>query len=129
MKRSELLWSAVGILAALAAAAGGVWLYAVDPNVVTFHVNILLLAPLLMLVLKGLSRVLPYRLQWALAIVLAPLGGAAYLQWPNEQWWADGVLLAAPLVALAIDRDERVRERDGDPPSFSSVADGPWGPP
>ena len=71
MKRSELLWWAVGVLAALAAAAVGVWLYAVDPNVVTYHANVVLLAPLLGMVCIGLARVLPYRVQWALAIPLA----------------------------------------------------------
>ena len=129
MKRSEVLWWAAGILAALAAAVVGVWLYARDPNVVTYHANIILLAPLLGMVCIGLARVLPYRLQWALAIPLAPLGAAAYLVWPNEQWWNYGALLAMPLVLLAIERDERVRERDGDQPSFAGMADGPWGPP
>lgn len=46
----------------------------------------LLLLSLLALVLYWLHRWLTLRLQWVAAWLLAPLGGVAYLLWPNDQW-------------------------------------------
>ena len=126
---SEIPLLAAESSAAVAAAAAGVWLYAAAPGVVSYHLNLLLLTPLLTLVLMGAARVLPYRVQWAIAIPLAPLGAAAYLVWSNDQWWNYGALLALPLLALAFERDERKRAESGAPPAVSAWVDGPWGPP
>ncbi len=129
MTRRVLLWSA-GIAASIAAAVAGIVIYAADPGVLTYHVNLLLLAPAAWLVLHGAQRVLPYRVQWALAIVLAPVGASAYLLWPNAQWWNYGALLAIPFFLLATERAERVRREKGDAePSYGAWLDGPWGPP
>jgi hypothetical protein len=130
MTRRVLLWSA-GIAASIVAAVVGIVVYAADPGVLTYHVNLLLLAPAVCLVLYGAQRVLPYRVQWALAIVLAPVGAAAYLLWPNAQWWNYGALLALPLSMLATDRADRLRREKGDgaPSSYGAWGDGPWGPP
>jgi hypothetical protein len=129
MIRRVLLWSA-GIAASIAAAVVGIVVYAVDPGVLTYHVNLLLLTPALWLVLHAAQRVLAYKVQWVIAIVLAPLGAAVYVMWPNAQWWNYGALLAVPFFLLAVDRAERVRRANGDSePAYGGWFDGPWGPP
>jgi hypothetical protein len=130
MTRQVLLWVA-GTLVALALAILGVILYARDPVVGTYWVNTLLIAPLFGIVMYGLHRALPMRSQWVGACVMAPLGGIAYLLWPNEQWWNYGALTAMPLMLLALAREERIREERGEEPEpwYGGFGDGPWGPP
>ncbi len=130
MTRRLFLWVA-GVAVALALATLGVILYARDPNVGTHWANALLIAPLFGIVMYGLHRALPMRAQWVAAWVMAPLGGIAYVLWPNEQWWNYGALFAMPLVLLAAGREERIREEQGDKaaPWHGGVGDGPWGPP
>jgi hypothetical protein len=124
MTRRVVIWT-VGSAAAIAAALVGVVLYARRPDVDTLWLNVLLVTPLLLICLGTLHRVLPQRLQWIAAVVLAPLGGIAYLVWPNDQWWNYGALTALPLILLAGTR------AGGQPPDASAVGmgDGPWGPP
>ena len=124
MTRRVVIWT-VGIATAIAVAAVGVVLYARRPDVDTLWLNFLLVTPLLLIGLRALHRVLPQRVQWIAAIVLAPLGGIAYLVWPGDQWWNYGALTAQPLILLAA-----TRARDQPPdPSAVGMADGPWGPP
>jgi hypothetical protein len=128
MKQATVLWASAVVAAALLAIVGVV-AYARDPGVGTYQLNGLLLLPLLGLVLYGLHRVLPVRVQWIAAVVVAPLGGIAYLIWPNDQWWNYGPLTIAPLLALAVARSERNgEERDGERWPAAGH-DGPWGPP
>jgi hypothetical protein len=98
-----------------------------------YHVGLapLLIAPLFGIVMYGLHRTLPLRLQWVGACVMAPLGGIAYLLWPNEQWWNYGALTAMPLMLLAIAREMRIQEERGEEPEpwYGGLGDGPWGPP
>jgi hypothetical protein len=130
MTRQLFLWGA-GVLVALALAILGVILYARNPDVGTYWLNALLIAPLFGIVMYGLHRALPMRLQWVGACVMAPLGGIAYLLWPNEQWWNYGALTAMPLMLLAIARETRIREERGEEPEhwYGGLGDGPWGPP
>ena len=82
--------------------------------------------------LYWLHRWLPLRVQWIAAWLLAPLGGVAYLLWPNPQWWNYGALTVIPLIALAVMREERQnseRGRDEASGYGGGWADGPWGPP
>jgi hypothetical protein len=117
--KRALLW-----IAAVLAAALGVWLYARDPRGLTYFAHTLLVFPLYLAVLDELSRRLPYRLQWGLAIALAVLGPLAYLVWMNDQWWLYGALAALPFVLLA----EQRAERRGEPGGAAAGAD-PWSPP
>jgi hypothetical protein len=129
MRHPAVVWPAAVVIS-IAFAIPGVVLYARDPGVLTHQLNGLLLLPLLGLALYGLHRVLPTAAQWALALAIAPLGGIAYLIWPNDQWWNYGLLTAAPLFILAVLRDERQRSERGDhEPTSAGWADGPWGPP
>lgn len=115
----------------LVLAVVGVILYARHPGVETYQLNGLLILPLVCLVLYWLHGALPLRVQWIAALVIAPLGGIAYLLWPNEQWWNYGPLTVAPLVALAAEREGRNREQRGEEPEpwSGGIGDGPWGPP
>jgi hypothetical protein len=125
MNRRALLW-----VGAIALALPGVIVYAAWPGVAGYFVITLLMFPLLILIGDAAQRVLPYRVQWAVAIVLALLGGAIYLLWPNDQWWFYAALGTLPLCALAWQREERLREERGDPERTpTGFADGPWGPP
>src|SRR4051812_33721684 len=117
MKR-VLLW-----VAAVAVAIPGVIVYARDPRGLTYFLNILALFPLACLVLKAAARVLPYRLQWAIATALAVIGPLAYVIWRDDQSWNYGAVLAMPFALLAWQRAGRLEE---DPP-FGF--EGPWGPP
>lgn len=131
VSRSVLAWI-VATVVAIALAIPGVILYARDPGVATYQLNGLLILSLLGLTLYGLHRVLPQRVQWGVALLLAPLGAVAYLIWPSDQWWNYGPLTALPLVALAVLREERWREGRGNDhvePWYGGSADGPWGPP
>jgi hypothetical protein len=130
MSRRAVLRTA-GTLAAIAAAVVGVVLYAQDPRGLTYNLNLLLLTPLVSIVLYAASQRLPYRLQWGLALILAPVGAAAYLLWPNEQWWNYGALLALPLTMLALDRQDRLeREQGRGERSYGAAGfTGPFGPP
>ena len=109
----------------------GVVLYAEWPGVATSQLNIVLVLPLLALVLYGLHRWLPLRLQWIAAWAVLPLGGVAYLLWPNDQSWQYGALSFIPLLALAAATQERRNEDRGEEqePAYGAWTDGPWGPP
>jgi peptidoglycan/LPS O-acetylase OafA/YrhL len=131
MKRPAVLWATAAVGAVLLAVLG-VLLYAGNPGVATYQLNGILLLPLLALTLYGLYRALPMRVQWIAAVLLAPLGGIAYLVWPNDQWWNYGPLTVLPLAALTVAREERLKKergRDRRAVSVSSWNDGPWGPP
>ena len=129
-RRPPILWTA-GSVAAVLLAIPGVILFANDPGVATYQLNQILLIPLVAIILYGLHRLLPLRVQWVAAWLIAPFGPIAYLIWPNEQWWNYGALTVLPLFALAIDRAERIaKERGGEQQSnYGGWADGPWGPP
>jgi hypothetical protein len=114
-----LLW-----FAAVLAAAVGVWLYARDPRGLTYFAHALLCLPLFTLVIETAARVLPERVQWAIAIPLALLGPLSYLIWMDNQTWLYGALAAMPLVLLA----ERRAERRGESAGHTSGADF-WSPP
>ena len=114
-----LLW-----VAAVLAAAVGVWLYARDARGLTYFAHAVLCLPLFTLVIEAAARVLPERVQWAIAIPLALLGPLAYVLWMNDQWWLYGALAAMPLVLLA----ERRAERRGASAGHASGADF-WSPP
>jgi peptidoglycan/LPS O-acetylase OafA/YrhL len=118
-------------LGAIAMAVPGVVLYAKDPGAATYQLNGLLLLPLVGLILYALHRTLPVRMQWGAALLLAPLGPAGYLIWPNDQWWNYGALTPLPLFALAMLRQaHRIEERPEEPePSYGGWPDRPWGPP
>ena len=128
MKQATVLWASAVVAAAVLAAVG-IIAYAREPGVGTYQLNGILLLPLLGLVLFGLHRVLPLRVQWFAAIVVAPLGGVAYLVWPNDQWWNYGPLTVVPLVALAVARAERNGNDRGSEHWPTAWHDGPWGPP
>jgi peptidoglycan/LPS O-acetylase OafA/YrhL len=130
VRRPAIVW-AIATAGAVALAIPGVILYAEEPGVMTYQLNGLLLLPLGGITLYGLHRVLPLRVQWGAAVLIAPLGGVAYLIWPNDQWWNYGALTPVPLIALAVLRQERIREERGDDeePFAGGWADGPWGPP
>jgi peptidoglycan/LPS O-acetylase OafA/YrhL len=118
------------VVGAVLLAIPGVVIYAVSPGVGTYQANGLLILPLLVLLGYGLHKWLPVRLQWVLAVILAPLGSVAYLLVPSAQWWNYGPLTAVPLVALAAWKYERRRTEVGDPePWYGGMTDGPWGPP
>jgi len=127
--RRVLLWGAATAIAVTLAAAG-VALYARNPDVGTYWLNFLLIAPLLFTALYGLHLVLPLPAQWAIAGVIAPLGPIAYLLWPNAQVWNYGALTAIPLVLLACERQERM-SKHGEITEhwYGGSQDGPWGPP
>ena len=118
MKRA-LLWAA-----AVLAASIGVFLYAVDPRGLTYWAHLFLCLPLFTLVLEAAARVLPSRVQWAIAIPLALFGPLSYLLWMNDHFWLYGALAAMPLVLLG----EQRAERRGEPAGHASGAD-LWSPP
>jgi hypothetical protein len=118
MKRA-LRW-----FAAVLAAAVGVWLYARDPRGLTYFAHAVLCLPLFSMVIYAAAEILPYRVQWAIAIPMALLGPLAYLLWTNNHWWLYGALAAMPLVLLAEQRNERLGGRGG-----SSAGADFWSPP
>jgi hypothetical protein len=130
MKHPTVKWSVAAVVAVVLAVPGVV-LYAKWPGVETSQLNIVLVLPLLALALYWLHRWLPLRLQWVVAWLLLPLGGVAYLMWPNDQSWQYGALSAIPLIALAAIPQERRTEERGEEqePAYGGLADGPWGPP
>jgi hypothetical protein len=130
MRRRFVLWTAATLIA-MPPATFGVILYARKPDVGTYWLDVVLLVPLVGLVLYGLHRVLPVRLQWVAAVLLAPFGPIAYVVWPNDQWWNYGALTVVPLLLLAWEaQDRRAAERGEEPePSYGGWADGPWAPP
>ena len=129
MSRQTAVWG-VAIVGAIVLAVPGIVLYATDPGVGTYQLNGILLLPLVGICLHGLHQWLPVRVQWVLAALIAPLGGIAYLVWPNDQWWNYGPLTVVPLIALAVARDDRVkRERGEGEVTAGAWGDGPWGPP
>jgi hypothetical protein len=129
MRRQAALWG-VAIVGAVVLAVPGVVLYAYDAGVATYWLNGILILPLVGICLYGLHLWLPVRVQWVLAVLIAPLGGIAYLIWPNDQWWNYGTLTVLPLIALAVRREGRVKkERGEDQVTAGGWGDGPWGPP
>ena len=122
------MWRIALVLAAVVAAFVGVVLYAVSPGVLSYQLSWILVLPAGGLALWWLHRHLPIRLQWAVALVLAPIGPLGYLLAGGSQWWAWGQLTAAPLVALAVARGiDPGAESDGS--GAGGFTDGPWGPP
>ena len=129
MRQQTALWGAA-IAGAIVLAVPGVVLYANDPGVATYWLNGILILPLVGICLYGLHLWLPVRVQWVLAVLFAPLGGIAYVLWPNDQWWNYGMLTAVPLIALAVRREERLKkDRGEDEITAGGWGEGPWGPP
>jgi hypothetical protein len=109
-------------------AVPGVVLYAAHPGVGTYQLNGWLILPLVVLIAYGLHKWLPIRLQWILAIVVAPLGSVAYVLVPNAQWWNYGPLTAVPLGMLGA-WGYATGETSPPEPWYGGPTDGPWGPP
>ena len=111
-------------------AVAGVVIYAEDPDVDTYWLNLGLTGPLVALVLYGLHRALSVRVQWIAALVMAPLGPIAYLVWPNDQLWNYGALTVLPLLALAVERQDRRSMARGDGPdaAYGGLRRRPVGP-
>jgi hypothetical protein len=128
MLRGRAAWVVSGAVAVLLAAIG-VWLYALDPSVGVWQLNGLLLLPLVAVILIGLHRIVPVRVQWIAAWMLAPLGGVAYVLWPNDQTWNYGMFTAFPLMALVGARAAKRGEDEMPDSSYGGIQDGPWGPP
>ncbi len=126
MTQRTVLWASA-VIAAVVLALIGVIAYAKSPGVGTYQLNGALTLPLLCLIFYWLHRVLPLKVQWIAAVLIAPLGGIAYLLWPNDQWWNYGPLTVAPLVALAVQRAES--RKDGQQSEWPPAGDGPRGPP
>jgi hypothetical protein len=108
MLRGRSAW-VISIGVAVLLAGIGVWAYARHPSVRIWQLNGLLLLPLVAIVLIALHRVLPMRVQWIAAWLAAPLGGLAYLLWPNDQTWNYGMFTAIPLMG----QRERMRQHRG----------------
>ena len=121
----RVLIRVVAVAIAIGLAIVGIVPYTRDPDVDTYWLSGLLILPLALIVLYAMRRLLPVRVQWIAAIVLAPLGGIAYLLWPNDQWWNFGAMTAMPLMFLAARRDA---DAPAEPPA-AGMTDGPWGPP
>jgi hypothetical protein len=67
--------------------------------------------------------------QWIAAWLVAPLGGLAYVLWPNDQTWNYGMFTAIPLVALSAVSAARRGGAETQEPWYGGPTDGPWGPP
>ena len=112
-----------GVLAAIAIG----W-YGLAPGVASYQIGTALILPALGVVMWWLHRHTPRRAQWALAVVVAPVGPIGYLIFGGSDWWAAYGLTVLPLAVLVLARVPR----SPTPPTRSSVPgwiDGPWGPP
>lgn len=115
-------------VAAGCAVVGVVW-YALAPGVGPYQASGLLTLPMLFITAAWLHRHLPIRVQWTIAVVLAPIGPAGYLVFGGSQWWRWGQLSVLPFVLLVVLRGLRTRNAGKPEPWYGGPGDGPWGPP
>ena len=125
--RREKWWPRLLSVVAAALAAARLYWYIAKPGVASYTVGGWLVFPGYCATVWWLHRRVPRRVQWPVATALAVGGVAAYLIWPNADWWYFGTLLAAPLAALI---GFRAVETDQEPDVWAGgPQEGPWGPP
>jgi hypothetical protein len=69
------------------------------------------------------------RLSWVIAWMLAVAAPVIYLLWPDGLTWWLGMLLPAPLIVLALWRQEKKDFADDEPGVGDVGPWPPWGPP
>lgn len=112
----------------LMAAAAVAW-YSVNPGVAAYQVGWLLVLPFVVTALLWLHRRLPRRVEWALAVCVAPIGPAAYLIVGGDRLWGLVVMTELPLLLLMSSRAGSPDPLRAKVRSIAGPLEGPWGPP